>query len=97
MSQSIVLILTNNVQSRDIETCPNDKWDASVMSDMGDGLTIQVAQRDKFGVSVEYVTVSEFPPREYQRRCHLRPMRDRTPRFDPAAHSFRKHGEATVG
>src|SRR3954469_13646572 len=60
MSQSIGLILTSNVQPGDIESCLRDKFDATVMTNMGKGLTIQVAERDKFGVTVNYVTVSEL-------------------------------------
>jgi hypothetical protein len=60
MSQSIGLILTSNVQPGDIESCLRDKFDYTVMTNMGKGLTIQVAERDKFGVTVNYVTVSEL-------------------------------------
>jgi hypothetical protein len=64
MSQSIVLILTDNVQPIDIETCLKQKFDTTKMTNTRGGLEVQVAERDKFGVAVNYVTVSECTPRE---------------------------------
>jgi hypothetical protein len=64
MSQSIVLILTRNIQPADIERCLKDKFDTSITANARGGLNVLVAERDKFGTPVNYVTVSEFPREE---------------------------------
>ena len=64
MSQSIVLILTRNIQPTDIERCLKDKFDTSITTNASGGLNALVAERDKFGTPENYVTVSEFPREE---------------------------------
>ena len=52
MSQAIVLILTDNVQFSDIETCLAGRFDTSITINELDRPSAQVAERDKFGVAV---------------------------------------------
>jgi hypothetical protein len=66
MSQSIVLILTSNIQPSDIESCLKVKFDTAITTNTSGGLNVLVAERDKFGAPVSYVTVSEFPREETQ-------------------------------
>jgi hypothetical protein len=66
MSQSIVLILTSNIQPSDIESCLKVKFDTAITTNTSGGLNVLVAERDKFGTPVSYVTVSEFPREETQ-------------------------------
>jgi len=61
MSQSITLILTSNVQFSDIETSLKGKFDASIATDAMGKAIVMVAERDRFGVAVSYVKVSEAP------------------------------------
>jgi len=66
MSQSVTLILTSNVQFSDIGSSLKGKFETSTTTDAMGKVIVVVAERDRFGVAVSYVNVSEAP-----RECAL--------------------------